>query len=89
MLADMARERANPPQSCTNRRANFFIEYANRMTTSDGANPQPQLLEQMTSGYIPGHFLRVRKNFYLTRIAPLDKESRRREILYPLGAIMW
>ena len=62
MLADMARERANPPQSRTNRRANFFIEYANRMTTSDGANPQPQLLEQITSGYIPGHLLLVRKN---------------------------
>jgi hypothetical protein len=32
------------------------------MTTSDGANPQPQLVEQITSGYIPGHLLRVRKN---------------------------
>jgi hypothetical protein len=62
MLADMARERANPPQSCTNRRSNFFIGYGNRMTTSDGANPQPQLVEQITSGYIPGHLLRIRKN---------------------------
>lgn len=40
-------------------------------------------------GLHSGASLTSLKEFYLTRIARLEKESRGREILYPLGAIMW